>query len=246
MNELIGKRALVTGGSRGIGAAIVLELAAMGADVAFSFQSRADRAANVVRQIEAGGRRGFPIQADSSNPADVRRLVAEAAAKLGGLDILVNNAGTARMGTISEISLEDIDLLLHTNVRGTVLATQAAIAHLPDGGRIITIGSNIAERVPFPQLTTYAVTKSAHLALTRGLARELGPRNITVNLVQPGPIETDLNPAEGALNDQNIKNSSLGRIGQPNEVAAVVSFLASPAASFVSGSIVTADGGSNA
>jgi 3-oxoacyl-[acyl-carrier protein] reductase len=119
-------------------------------------------------------------------------------------------------------------------VRGTVLATQAAIAHLPDGGRIITIGSNIAERVPFPQLTMYALTKSAHLALTRGPARELGPRNITVNLVQPGPIETDLNPAEGALNDQNIKNSSLGRIGQPNEVAAV------------SGSIVTADGGSNA
>jgi 3-oxoacyl-[acyl-carrier protein] reductase len=246
MNELIGKRALVTGGSRGIGAAIVLELAAKGADVAFSFQSRADRAADVVRQIEAHGRRGFAIQADNGNPADLKRLVEEAAVKLGGLDILVNNAGTARIGTISEISMEDIDLLLDTNVRGTILATQAAMTRLPEGGRIIIIGSNIAERVPFPQLTMYALTKSAQLALTRGLARELGPQNITVNLVQPGPIETDLNPARGALHDQNVRNASLGRIGQPNEIAAVVGFLASPAASFVSGSIVTADGGSNA
>ena len=180
MNELIGKRALVTGGSRGIGAAIVLELAAKGADVAFSFQSRADRAADVVRQIEAHGRRGFAIQADNGNPADLKRLVEEAAVKLGGLDILVNNAGTARIGTISEISMEDIDLLLDTNVRGTILATQAAMTRLPEGGRIIIIGSNIAERVPFPQLTMYALTKSAQLALTRGLARELGPQNITV------------------------------------------------------------------
>ena len=246
MSELMGKHALVTGGSRGIGAAIVLELASKGADVAFSYQSRADSAAETVRQIEARGRRGIAIQADSGNPADVKRLVEEAVAKLGGLDILVNNAGTARIGTIAEISLEDIDTLLNANVRGTILASQAAIPHLPGGGRIVTIGSNIAERVPFPQLTMYALTKSAHLAFTRGLARELGPRNITVNLVQPGPIETDLNPAEGDLYQQNVRNASLGRVGQPAEIAAVVGFLASAAASFVTGSIVTADGGSNA
>jgi len=246
MGDLTGKRALVTGGSRGIGAAIALELAGKGVDVAFSYQSHVGRASEVVRQIETEGVRGFAIRADNSDPADVKRLVEEATAKLGGLDILVNNAGTARAGTIAEISLNDIDTLLNTNVRGTILVSQAAMARLQPGGRIITIGSNIAERVPFPQLTMYAVTKSAHLALTRGLARELGPRNITANLVQPGPIETDLNPAGGELNAQNIKNASLGRLGQPHEIAAVVSFLASPAAGFMTGSIVTVDGGSNA
>ena len=246
MSELSGKRALVTGGSRGIGAAIVLELASKGADVAFSYVQAADKAAEIVREIEARGRRGFAIRADNAEPKDVTRLVEEAVGKLGGLDILVNNAGAARMGTITETSLEDIDLLLNVNVRGTILASQAAIPHLPSGGRIITIGSNIAERVPFTQLTMYALTKSAHLALTRGMARELGPRNITVNLVQPGPIETDLNPAEGELYDRNVKNASLGRVGQPEEIAAIVGFLASPGASFMTGSIVTADGGSNA
>lgn len=246
MSELTGKRALVTGGSRGIGAAIALELASKGADVAFSYRCAADRAAEVVQQIEAKGRRAFAIPADNADPEAVRRLIDEAVDKLGGLDILVNNAGTARMGTISQISLDDIDTLLHVNIRGALLVSQAAIPHLPDGGRIINIGSNIAERVPFPQLTMYALTKSAHLAFTRGLARELGSRNVTVNLVQPGPTETELNPAKGELNDINIKNTSLGRIGQPNEIAAVVGFLASAAASFVTGSIVTADGGSNA
>ncbi|AWB25772.1 MULTISPECIES: SDR family NAD(P)-dependent oxidoreductase [Alphaproteobacteria] len=246
MTDLNGKRALVTGGSRGIGAAIAVELANQGADVAFSYQNDADSAADIVRQIEAKRRRGFAVQADNADPAAVKRLVAEAVAKLGGLDILVNNAGTARTGTIAELSLDDIDTLLHINVRGAVLVAQTVIPHLPEGGRIIFIGSNIAERVPFPQLTMYAVTKSAQLALTRGLSRELGTRNITVNLVQPGPIRTDLNPADGALNDVNIDFTALKRVGQPHEIASVVSFLASPAAGFMTGSAITADGGFNA
>lgn len=246
MTNLEGKRALVTGGSRGIGAAIAAELAGHGADVAFSYLSDAESAADVVSQIEAKGRRGFAIQADNGDPVAVKRLAGEATEKLGGLDILVNNAGTARVGTIAELSLEDIDTLLHINIRGAVLASQAVIPRLAEGGRIILIGSNIAERVPFPQLTMYAVTKSAQLALARGLARELGPRNITVNLVQPGPIRTDLNPTDGVLNDANIDLTAFKRIGQPQEIATVVSFLASSAAGFMTGSDVTADDGFNA
>ena len=244
--QLAGKRALVTGGSRGIGAAIALDLADKGADVAFSYVQAADRAEHVVQQIEAKGRRGYALQADNADPAAMRRLVQEAVGKLGGLDILVNNAATVRIGTIAEISLEDLDTLLQVNIRGPVLLSQAAIPHLGDGGRIITIGSNAAERLPFPQLTPYALTKSALLAFTRGLARELGPSNITVNLVQPGPVVTDMNPAEGELSDINRSIMALGRMGQPEELAAVVGFLASPAAGLITGSFITADGGYNA
>ena len=197
MTELTGKRALVTGGSRGIGASIALALAEKGADVAISYERTADRAQEIVGQIEGKGRRGIAIQADGAFPAAVKRLVDEAVKELGGLDILVNNAGTFRHGSIAEFSLKDINTLLHVNIRGTVLTTQAAIPHLTDGGRIITIGSNLAERVPFPGLTLYALTKSAHHAFTRGLARELAPDNVTVNLVQPGPIDTEGNPADG-------------------------------------------------
>ncbi len=197
MTELTGKRALVTGGSRGIGASIALALAEKGADVAISYERTADRAQEIVGQIEGKGRRGIAIQADGAFPAAVKRLVDEAVKELGGLDILVNNAGTFRHGSIAEFSLKDINTLLHVNIRGTVLTTQAAFPHLTDGGRIITIGSNLAERVPFPGLTLYALTKSAHHAFTRGLARELAPDNVTVNLVQPGPIDTEGNPADG-------------------------------------------------
>lgn len=246
MTELSGKRALVTGGARGIGAAIAIELATRGADIAFSYQSAADRAAQVVERIEGLGRRGFAIRADGADPVAVKALVAEAAEQLGGIDILVNNAGTAREGTIEEISLEDIDTLLHVNIRGTILTTQAAIPHLASGGRIITIGSNLAERVPFPGLTVYALTKSAHHAFTRGLARELGSRAITVNLIQPGPTDTELNPNEGDVADLNVRMTSIGRYGTTEEIAAAVAFVASPAASFLTGSIVTADGGYNA
>jgi NAD(P)-dependent dehydrogenase (short-subunit alcohol dehydrogenase family) len=246
MTNLTGKRALVTGGSRGIGAAIALALAENGADVAISYERAADRARDIVGQIEAKGRRAIAVQADGGDPEAVTRLVRATADYLGGLDILVNNAGVFRHGTIAELSLEDIDTLLNVNIRGTVLTTQAAIPHLKDGGRIVTIGSNLGERVPFPGMTLYALTKSAHLAFTRGLARELGPDNITVNLVQPGPIDTELNPAHGDLAEVNRGLVALGRYGTVDELADVVIFLASPAASYVTGSVITADGGFNA
>jgi 3-oxoacyl-[acyl-carrier protein] reductase len=175
MGELVGKRALVTGASRGIGAAIALALAEQGADVAITYDRSAERAAEVVRAIEAKGRRGIAIQADSADAARVKQSVEEAAEKLGGLDILVNNAGIARGGPLAEMNLADIDAILDVNVRAVVLASQAAIPHLHEGGRIISLGSCLAERVPSTGVTVYAMSKSALLAFTRGLARELGP-----------------------------------------------------------------------
>lgn len=244
--ELQGKRALVTGASRGIGAGIALALADKGADVAITFLNSPERAAEVVRMIEAKGRRAIAIRADSGDPAAVRRSVEETVGGLGGLDILVNNVGIARDGTFAEMSLEDIDALLHVNTRAAVLASQAAIPHLKKGSRIITIGSCVAERVPFTGLTVYSMTKSAMLALTRGLARDLGPQGINVNLVQPGPIDTDQNPANGPWADINRQFTALGRYGTPADIAAAVTFLASPAASFMTGSVVTVDAGFNA
>lgn len=246
MTELAGKRALVTGASRGIGAGIALALADNGADVAITYERSADRAAEIVRAIEEKGRRGLAIQADSADPAAVKRSVEEAVAGLGGLDILVNSVGIARMGAFVDLSLADIDALLNVNVRSAVLATQAAIPHLRQGGRIITTGSNAAERAPFPGLAGYSLTKSALLGFTRHLARELGPQDITVNLVQPGPIDTDMNPADGELANTVRGLISVGRYGTTADVAAVVAFLASPAARFMTGSIVTVDGGFNA
>ncbi len=245
--DLAGKRVLVTGASRGIGATIALTLADRGADVAITYLRSTDRAAQVVQSIREKGRQGLSIQADSGDPAAVKRSVDETVQKLGGLDILVNNVGIGRMGPFVDLTLDDIDALLAVNVRSAVLASQAAIPHLGQGGRIITTGSNAAERGPFPGLAGYSMTKSALMGLTRHLARELGPQGITVNLVQPGPIDTELNPANGgALADMNRQLTSLGRYGTTQDIANVVAFLASPASSFMTGSIVTADGGYNA
>ncbi|PPE59971.1 3-ketoacyl-ACP reductase [Pectobacterium brasiliense] len=246
MTELAGKKALVTGASRGIGAAIALELAEKGADVAITYQNSEARALDVVRAIEAKGRRAFAIKADSADAEAVVRSVNEATDALGGLDILVNNAGIARGGILSQLSLADIDDTLNVNVRAVVLASQAAIPHLGQGGRIISIGSSVAERVPMPGMSVYAMSKSALLSFTRGLARELGPNGITVNLVHPGSTDTDMNPADGEYSEAQRSSIALGHYGKPEDIAAAVAFLASPAARQITGTGITVDGGSNA
>ncbi|MGN6827986.1 SDR family NAD(P)-dependent oxidoreductase [Paucibacter sp. M5-1] len=243
MINLNGKRALVTGGSRGIGAAIAVALAESGADVAFTYRSSIEKAQSVVESIERSGRRAFAIQADNADPEAIARSVAEAAAALGGIDILVNSAAIGHTGMIADLDLNQYQVLMDTNVRGPVLFAKAVIPHLKDGGRIISIGSGLAERVPFPGVTAYAMSKSALLSFTRGLSRELGPRGITVNLVHPGSTDTDANPASGPAADFQRAMTSLGRFGEPREVANAVVFLASPAASLITGAILVADGG---
>ncbi|MGM4910601.1 SDR family oxidoreductase [Hyphomicrobiales bacterium] len=245
MTELAGKRALVTGASRGIGAAIAVALAEKGADVAITYERSADRAAEVVRAIEGKGRRGFAIQADSADPAAVKRSVEEAARALGGLDILVNNAAIALYDTIAGFSVAQIDALLDVNVRSPVLAAQAAIPHLQAGGRVINIGSAGAERIVGDTGTVYFMTKSALQSFTRGLARELGPRDVTVNLIQPGSTNTEMNPADGEFADFQRALIPLGRYGEPQDVAAAVAFLASPAARNITGAVLNVDGGLN-
>ncbi len=246
MSNLAGKRALVTGGSRGIGAAIALALAEQGADVAIGYERSAGLADEVIAKVEASGRKGVAIQADSADPAAIERLVAGAVSALGGLDIVVNNAGIARGGPVEEMSLEDIDALLSVNVRAAILLAKAAIPHLGAGGRIVFIGSSLADRIVAPGVAVYSATKSAQISLTRGLARELGPRDITVNLVQPGATGTDMNPAEGEQADFLRAQTPLGRYGEPADVAAAVAFLASPAARQITGATLTVDGGINA
>jgi NAD(P)-dependent dehydrogenase (short-subunit alcohol dehydrogenase family) len=245
MTELAGKRALVTGASRGIGAAIALALAEKGADVAITYERSADRAAEVVAAIEGKGRKALAIQADSADPAAVKRSVDEAARGLGGLDILVNNAAIVLYDAIADVSVERIDALLDVNVRSPVLASQAALPHLREGGRVINIGSAGAERIVGDTGTVYYMTKSALHSFTRGLARELGSRDITVNLVQPGSTDTDMNPADGESADFQRSLIPLGRYGKPEDVAAAVAFLASPAAKHITGTILTVDGGLN-
>jgi 3-oxoacyl-[acyl-carrier protein] reductase len=243
---LQGKRALVTGASRGIGAAIAKTLAAEGADVAITYEKSADRANEVVRAIREQGRKGVAIQADSADVTAVQSSIEKTVRELGGLDILVNNAGILRVGGLKDNSLEDIDALLDVNVRSPIVASQAALAHLGKGGRIITIGSYFADRVPAPVLTVYSASKSAMIAFTKGLARELGPQEITVNLVQPGSIDTDMNPAHGPFGDALRQFMALGHFGKPDDIANAVAFLASEKAKYITGTTLTVDGGANA
>jgi NAD(P)-dependent dehydrogenase (short-subunit alcohol dehydrogenase family) len=225
-SNLNGKRALVTGGARGIGAAIAFALAENGADVALTFQHSADQAQAVVASIDKLGRRGVAIKADIADPVAIRRSVEDAVGALGGLDILVNNAGIARYNTIADFDLADIDALLAVNVRGSVLTTQAAIPHLGAGGRVITIGSAGADRIVGAAGTVYYMTKSALQSFTRGLAQELGSRDITANLVQPGSTDTEMNPANGESAEFQRSLMPLGRFAAPADVAAAVTFLA--------------------
>ena len=237
------KRALVTGGSRGIGAAIVKRLTRDGARVAFTYASRADEAERTAESAGQLGPRALPIRADSADPAAVTAAVERAARELGGLDVLVNNAGVASMAPVERFSLADFDRTFAINVRAVFVATQAAIAYMKAGGRIVNIGSCNAERMPFAGGAAYAMSKSALQGLVKGLARDLGPRGITINNVQPGPVDTDMNPADGEFAESLKKLMALPRYSHPDEIAAMVAYLAGPEAGFVTGASLTIDGG---
>jgi 3-oxoacyl-[acyl-carrier protein] reductase len=240
---LTGKVALVTGGSRGIGAAIATRLARDGDAVALTYANAQQKADEVVHAIEAAGGRALAIRADSADVAAVQSAVAETVRTFGRLDVLVNNAGIAVIAPLDDFSLDDFDRMVAVNVRGVFATIQAASRHMGAGGRIITIGSVNADRMPFTGGSVYAMTKAAVAGLTRGLARDLGPRGITVNTVQPGPVDTDMNPADGPFAESMKGMMALGRYGQGDEIAGLVAYLASPDAGFVTGASLTIDGG---
>jgi 3-oxoacyl-[acyl-carrier protein] reductase len=244
--KLEGKIALVTGGSRGIGAAIAKRLAADGANVAITYTKGAEAAASVVKEIERAGRKAIAIQADAADADASKAAVEKTVATFGQLDVLVNNAGTAIPKTFEETTLEELDRVIDINVRGTFVATQAALKHMKSGGRIIMIGSCVGERAMTPGLVPYSATKGAVKMFTQGLSREVGTRGITVNNIQPGPIDTDLNPAAGDWAAPQKANTALDRYGSVDEVAALAAFVASPEASYITGANLTVDGGTNA
>jgi NAD(P)-dependent dehydrogenase (short-subunit alcohol dehydrogenase family) len=246
MYDLNGRVALVTGGSRGIGAAIAVRLAGAGADVALTYREGRDNAEKVVREIEGLGRRGLALQADSADPAAVRSAVDRTAAELGRLDVLVNNAGVFPYGPFEEVSPEELDRTVAIHVRAAFVAAQAASPHLGEGGRIISIGSNLAERVPHDGIALYSMTKSALTGLTKALARELGPRGITVNVVHPGSTDTDMNPADGPSADDQRSLTALGRFQTADDVAATVAHLAGPGGRTITGAALLVDSGANA
>jgi 3-oxoacyl-[acyl-carrier protein] reductase len=246
MTTLSGKTALVTGASRGIGAAIAKRLAAEGARVAITFSKGADAAANVVNEIERRGGQAIAIQADVTDAQAVGAAVARVVKTFGSLDVLVNNAGTAIPKPFEETTLEEMDQVIAINLRGVFISTQAALQHMTDGGRIISIGSCVGERMMTPGLATYAATKGAVKMFMQGLSREVGSRGITVNTVQPGPIDTDLNPAAGDWAEPQIANTALKRYGSVEDIAAMVAFVAGPQAGYITGASLTVDGGTNA
>jgi 3-oxoacyl-[acyl-carrier protein] reductase len=244
--KLEGKIALITGGSRGIGAAIAKRLAADGANVAITYTKGADAAAAVVKEIERAGGKAIAIQADAADADACKAAVEKTVATFGQLDVLVNNAGTAIPKTFEETTLEELDRVIDINLRGVFVATQAALKHLKSGGRIIMIGSSVGEHVMIPGLVPYSATKGAVKMFTQGLSREVGTRGITVNNVQPGPIDTDLNPAAGDWAAPQKAVTALGRYGSVDEVAALVAFVAGPESSYITGANLTVDGGTNA
>ena len=241
--NLAGKKALVTGGSRGIGSAIAKRLAADGADVALTYAENKQAAETVVAAIEASGRKGFAIQADAADPAAQAAAVNRAAADLDGLDILVHNAGIFAITPVTEDNADVFARAFAVNVTGVNAGTVAAVPHLSDNGRIIIIGSINSHHSIFPGLSTYGATKAAVAGLARGWVRDLAPRNITVNVIQPGPIDTDMNPANGDFAAMFLPMIPLGRYGHADEVAALAAFLAGPEAGYISGATIDIDGG---
>ncbi|MGK4585877.1 SDR family oxidoreductase [Kitasatospora sp. HPMI-4] len=240
---LNGRMALVTGGSRGIGAATALRLAREGADVAVTYVRGKEEAEDVVRAVEALGRRAVALRADSADAQEAADAVERAAEALGGLDILVNNAAVGLIAPLESVSVADVDRVLAVNVRGVYLTAQAAAARMERGGRIITVGSCLTQRVLGPGSTLYAMSKSALVGLTRALARELGPRGITANIVHPGPIDTDMNPADGPFASGQAAMTAVGRFGTAEEVASVVAYLSGREAAYVTGAEFAVDGG---
>jgi len=241
---LAGKTALVTGGSRSIGAAIAKRLAADGAQVAFTYVGSPAQAEETAQAIEAAGGRALAIQADAGNPDAVRAAVAQVVETYGALDILVNNAGIAvGGGPVDQIAFDDYQRMIAVNVTGVFVATQEAVRHMREGGRVVHIGSSMTRYASFPGASLYTLTKGAVTGFNRSLARDLGPRGITVNTVHPGPTDTDMNPADGDVAKLVGPGMAIGRYGKPSEIASVVAFLASPDAAFVTGADIVADGG---
>jgi len=246
MADLQGKVALVTGGSRGIGAAVARRLAAAGADVAITYARAEGKAARVVSDIEASGAKGRAIRADNRDPDAVSAAVDAVVAAQGRVDILVNNAGIFETGEIAELTVEDFDRMVDVNLRAVFLASSRAARAMGQGGRIVTIGSNLAIRVPWPGISLYAMSKAALVGLTKGMARDLGPRGITANIVHPGSTDTDMNPAGGESADLQRGLMAISRYGKPEDVADLVAWLAGPTAASVTGAEFTIDGGTNA
>ncbi|HEY0758707.1 MAG TPA: 3-oxoacyl-ACP reductase family protein [Acidisarcina sp.] len=246
MSDLTNKVALVTGGSRGIGAAIAKRLAVDGAHVAITYAKDATSASAVIKAIELAGGKAIAIKADGGDSSAVKSAVEQTVKSFGQLDILVNNAGTAIPKPFEETPIEEMEHVLNLNVRGVMVATQAALKHMKSGARIIMIGSCVGERVIAPGLVSYSATKGAVKMFAQGLAREIGGRGITVNNVQPGPIDTDLNPAGGDWAVSQKAATALGRYGHVDEIAALVAFIAGPKSSYITGANLTIDGGTNA
>jgi 3-oxoacyl-[acyl-carrier protein] reductase len=243
MEPLEHKVALVTGGSRGIGAAIARRLATDGADVALTYLHAGDRAAEVVAEIERLGRRGLALEADGADPVAVADSVEQTVAGLGRLDILVNNAGVFPNGPLEEVTLDEVDRTLALHTRGPYLASQAAARHMGRGGRIINIGSCFAERVPYPGVSLYAMSKAALTGMTKGLARDLGGRGITATVVHPGSTDTEMNPADAPEADQEREYIALGEYARPDDIAATVAHLAGDAGRYLTGAAIAVDGG---
>lgn len=244
--RLKNKVAFITGGSRGIGAAVTTQLALEGARVAFTYNNSEERAQAVKKEIESKGKEAIAIKADSADPVALRSAIATVVSYWGNIDILVNNAGIFIGGTVEQATIEDFNRTVAVNVQSVFVATREILPHMKEGGRIINIGSNMADRIAMAGASLYGMSKSALIGLTKGIARDLGPKKITANLVQPGPTNTEMNPEDGPTSSMQIAMTALSHYGKPNDIASLVVFLASEESGFITGTAITIDGGTNA